>query len=230
MTKLTIILSILSLSLFAQTKREIVVSVDSDTSFLQYRTFPEKDLRLSQAERSFRLSTSCNSVEIRKNQSTFSGELSLFVREVSDFESSSKTHRQTYSLDPLAVQKMFHLIDSLKLDNIPSDTFIKSWRQGFDGIVYVLESKDKVRYSCKGYWTPEAQMLVVEALTIQAFVDRVYALANLKARYENFDTTIPFMSWTCNGVIVSRIMTRKEYRAYKRKKRRLNKTAVKRAP
>ena len=120
--------------------------------------------------------------------------------------------------------KIFKLIDSLKINSIPSDKFIPKWGKGFDGITYMIEYKDTIQHSFKNYWTPSAQDNLEEAVRIQNFVNRVYTLVNSEKLSAIFQNVIPFRSWTCNGTCISRVMTREQYKEYKKKKRKfLNK-------
>lgn len=200
-------------------QKELPLTKDSDTTYWKYRSKVNIDLRSFPVDKAFRLETNCNIVEIRKTDSIYYGYIKFFVREVDELQ-TGKSFQQIFPLNEEIVSKMFMLIDSTEIGKILSDTFIKNWKQGFDGINYILEYKAHDSYSYKSYWTPTAQTNVSEAILIQKFVDEFYSMANSKANYSTFNRNIPFLSWTCNGVIVSRILTRQEYRQYKRKKKR----------
>ncbi len=83
-----------------------------------------------------------------------------------------------------------------------------------------MEYKDFTQHSFKNYWTPKAQDNLEEAVRIQNFVDKVYAIVNSEKLSVIFQKEIPFRSWTCDGTCVSRVMTIEEYKEYKKKKRK----------
>jgi len=225
MTRFIYIALFISLSTFAQSGKEFPLTKDSDTTYWKYRSKGNIDLRSSSVDLAFRLETSCNILEIRKSGSSFYGEISFFVCEV-DKVQTGKSFKQFFPLDNEIVREMFELIDSTAVTKIPSDQFIKGWQQGFDGINYTFEYKTLDSYSYKSYWMPRVQENVPEALSIQKFVDRLYDLASSNTKYKTFEKNIPYLSWTCGGTIVARILSREEYREYKRKKKRENKTAA----
>ena len=166
------------------------------------------------------MQTPCVSVEISKTKGYLKGTVEFFAREIDEFKDSTTVFKRKFNFDSDISLKIFKLIDSLKINSIPSDKFIPKWQQGFDGITYVIEYKDSIQHSFKNYWTPKAQDNLEEAMRIQKFVGIVYAIVNSEKLSVIFQKEIPFRSWTCNGVSISRVMTREEYKEYKKKKRK----------
>jgi hypothetical protein len=199
-------------------QKNIPLTKDSDTTYWKYRSKENVDLRSFPVDNAFRIVTNCNTIEIRKSDSTYFGYIKFNVFEI-DKVQTGKLFQQIFPLNKETVREMFALIDSTEIGKIPSDLFIKNWKQGFDGINYTVEVKTQNSYSYKSYWTPTIQENVPEAILIQKFIDKFYEMANSKANYNTFKRNIPFLSWTCNGVIVSKVLTKTEYRKYKRKKK-----------
>ena len=202
----------------AQVQKNIPLTKDSDTTYWKYRSKENVDLRIFPVDNAFRIETNCNTIEIRKTDSTYYGYIKFYVREI-DKVQTGESFQQIFPLNKEIVREMFALIDSTEIEKIPSDSFIKNWKQGFDGINYNLELKTQNSYSYKSYWTPTIQTNVPEAILIQKFIDKFYSMANSKANYNTFERNIPFLSWTCNGVTLSKVLTRQEYRKYKKKKK-----------
>jgi hypothetical protein len=219
MTRIIFIALLVSYSSFAQLRKELPFTKDSDTTYwMQYRnkTYEAKNGN----DTFFMLQTPCVSVEISKTKGYLKGTVEFFAREIDEFKDSTSVFKRKFNFDSDISLKIFKLIDSLKINSIPSDKFIPKWQQGFDGITYIIEYKDSIQHSFKNYWTPKAQDNLEEAMRIQNFVDNVYAIVNSEKLSVIFQKEIPFRSWTCNGVSISRVMTREEYKEYKKKKRK----------
>ena len=97
------------------------------------------------------------------------------------------------------MDKAFKLIDSIKINELPSDKNIKGWQQGFDGITYFIEYKRGNKYSFKNYWTPSFQDSLKEAMLLLDFIDAISKILNLKDNSEKFQEEIPFDSWSAPG-------------------------------
>lgn len=222
MTRIAFIALLISLTTFAQSQKELPFTKDSDTTYwMHYRN---KTYELdNKNDTFFRLQTACISIEVSKTKSKAKGTIEFFVREVDEFKDSTGVFKRKFNFHSDVALNIFHLIDSLKINSIPSDKFIPKWQQGFDGITYMMEYKDSIQHSFKNYWTPNAQDNLEEALRIQNFVDKVYTIVDSEKLSAIFQKEIPFRSWTCNGGIVSRVMSREEYKEYKKKKRKFKK-------
>ena len=223
MTRIIFITLLISFTSFAQLRKELPLTKDSDTTYwMKYRNKTYE--AVNKNDTFFRLQTPCVSIEISKTRGNLKGTVEFFAREIDEFKDSTSIFKRKFNFDSDITLKIFKLIDSLKINSIPSDKFIPKWGKGFDGITYMIEYKDTIQHSFKNYWTPSAQDNLEEAVRIQNFVNRVYTLVNSEKLSAIFQNEIPFRSWTCNGTCISRVMTREQYKEYKKKKRKfLNK-------
>ena len=214
---------------WSQENKEILTK-DSDTVYWgkymnrQLKKFDIKSINANEGNL-FRLSTYGSIIEIQNNEGNVSGSLTYFVEEVDDSRDEKRTFKKAFSLDNQTVQKLFLLLDSSLVKEIPSDKYIKNWEHGFDGITYFFEIKNDNKYSFKNYWTPKSQD-ISEALKIQSFVDQFYKVIGIEKYSEEFRKQVPFNSYSYNGgsAVIGRPMTQKEYKEYKkrnRKKKRL---------
>jgi len=225
---------LISFSIYSQ-KKELSFTKDSDTVYwMKYNTDVNKmfDLQPIQENKNeivFRIKNHCSQIEISKSKDSVFGKIEFYVKEFDQFKDSTTTFKKQYILNSVTVNQIFHEIDSLKINSIPSDNLIPNWQQGFDGTTYIIEYKNKEQYSFKHYWTPEVQTNINEAIILESFLNRVYAITDVEKINQLFNKEIPFRSWMCYGSasVATRIMTAQEYKEYKKKKRqfeRKNKT------
>lgn len=129
---------------------------------------------------------------------------------------------KSYDLTAQQVSDIKQLYKKLDVQKIPSDKFIKSWQQGFDGITYIIEEKSHKLYAFKNYWTPSAQYEFDESRRILAFTSTIEEIVDYSSKWKEFQREIPFYGWTYNGslIVLKVIVNTKEYRKYKRKKNR----------
>lgn len=131
-----------------------------------------------------------------------SGEIIRFVE-----SSSSDKHKRIFvKRYPISLTNTFQvrrLIDSLKIETLPSDKNIKGWQKGLDGVTYFTEYKKDGQYSFKNYWTPISQDKLDEAIKFQNFVSGLEKILNLRDNSNSFQEDIPFDSWTCPGSATS---------------------------
>lgn len=211
---------------WSQEIREIPLSKDSDTIYwIGYvnRELKKFDINTikDNSGYTFRLSSYGSMIEIQKNNQNYSGSLTYFVDEVDDSRDDKRTFKKIYNIKNFEVEKLFYLIDSTQINQIPSDKFIKNWEHGFDGIIYFFETKDDAEYSFKNYWTPNSQN-IVEAVKIQNFIDNFYTIINIKEYSRIFSKEVPFRSYSFNGgsSVTITPMTQEEYKEYRKRKRK----------
>lgn len=228
---LKIILLICSNLLFSQSKSEkLNLTKDSDTVYWhKYKNeliskHNLEDIIEKNDEQVFRFWTFGTYIEIAINDTLIKGNVTYFVDEVDEF--SKKSFKKTYLLKDGDSKKVVTLINSSKINKIPSDKLIKTWQQGFDGIEYLFECKTKNEYSFKNYWTPKSQVNIEEAKKIQNFIDELRKICQTEKLSKEFEKEIPFRSYSYNGgsVVVTRIMTQEEFKKYKKEKRKRKKT------
>jgi len=101
----------------------------------------------------------------------------------------SVLYQSQFRFDTSLARKAFELTKSI--DTIPTDKSIKNWKQGFDGIIFILEATTASSYSFKTYWTPSVQdSNLTEARMIQKFADDLHSLLDLGQKYRIFFATL----------------------------------------
>lgn len=211
---------------WSQEIREIPLSKDSDTTYWSgYVNRELKEFDISPIKNNsgytFRLSSYGSIIEIQKLNQSYFGAITYFVNEVDDSRDDKRIFKKTYNIKTSEVEKLFSLIDSTQIKQIPSDKFIKNWEHGFDGITYFFEFKNDSEYSFKNYWTPTSQN-IAEAAKVQNFIDNFYKIININEYSKTFRKEVPFRSYSYNGgsSVIMTPMTREEYKEYKKRKRK----------
>lgn len=211
---------------WSQEIREIPLSKDSDTIYWigyvnrELKKFDIKPIK-DNSGYTFRLSSYGSMIEIQKNNQSYFGNLTYFVDEIDDSREVKRLFKKKYEIKNFEVEKLFHLIDSTQINQIPSDKSIKNWERGLDGITYFFETKDDAEYSFKNYWSPNSQN-IDEAAKIQNFIDTFYKIIDIKKYSEIFKKEIPFRSYSFNGgsSVTITPMTQEEYKEYQKRKRK----------
>jgi len=102
-------------------------------------------------------------------------------------------------LDSSIARKIFYLLDTLNIVNIPTDDKIKGWQQGFDGTEYIIETLNERQYDFKTYWTPSIFAdTLIEAKQIQTLVDKLYKDFKLSSYYDKLK--LPKGNYKRNGI------------------------------
>jgi hypothetical protein len=141
---------------------------DSDTSFwYTYKNSCVRDFKLGLIETDsakyvLRFWSNGLTIKLTKNSSKYLGHVTRFVEQYPT-KSKKKCFVKKTDLPPHVVDKAFKLIDSIKINELPSDKNIKGWQKGLDGITYFIEYKVDNNYSFKNYWTPTSQGSLAEA-------------------------------------------------------------------
>lgn len=211
---------------WSQEIREIPLSKDSDTIYwIGYKNRELKKFDINQIKDnsgySFRLSSFGRMIEIKKVNQYYFGTLTYFAKEVDDSREDERTFKKTYDIKNTVVEKLFHLIDSTQINQIPSDKFIKNWEHGLDGTTYFFETKNDIEYSFKNYWSPKSQN-ISEASKIENFINEFYTIIDFPKYLEFFHKEIPFRGYSYNGgsSVIIKPMTIEEYKEYKKRKRK----------
>ena len=224
MRLLTIFFSLTILNSFGQDlSKEVQITSDSDTAFwAKYYSPIIKKLALIKPNSDtnfFRVSSSKYFLELSQK----SNRIVFYVQEIWESEQTGETYIKSFDIDAAQVKKIKLLKDSLEINNIPSDKYISGWARGLDGITYLFENKKDNNYSFKNYWTPSSQGNFKEAQTILTFTNQLDEIIEYSAKRRLFEREIPFYGWTYNGssmATVRVISNTKEYRRYKRMKKR----------
>lgn len=152
-----------------------------------------KPLKDSPYEFHFRVWTENQVLDIWQNsQNIFSGSLTLWAEEYTYDDGPSRTFFKQYKVSSKTVLGIKNLIDSHKILTIPSDSEIKGWNQGCDGITYKLEFCDRQNYYFKSYWTPSVIENVPEAKIILHFILKIRENGNYERLWKAFVQKIPY--------------------------------------
>lgn len=189
------------------------------------------DLKLPQLINStdtfhFRFWTNGQAIDIwSNNYKIFYGQISNFTNTYVSYDmekQKSKPSKLIFNqtqLDTLLARHAFELIKTV--EKIPSQDSIRGWSRGFDGITYLFEVSTPASYTFKNYWTPQAQdSILIAATQIQAFVDTIYSLLNLKKEYDAFFETLPPGSYTNDNYLITTKMSKRQMKKWKRYEKR----------
>jgi len=218
-----IICIVLTGNLIAQNKNDFRLTTDSDTNFwYRYHMKNIDKLEYLKPQDSidfFRISSSDYFLELSED---YNGTISFYVNEIWDYRGTGEYFIKSYELEKEQLEQIKRLIDSLKINSIPSDKFIEQWTNGGDGITYFIESKDSNEYSFKHYWTPSSQIDFPESVSIQFFINQIDGIVNYEEMKKLFENDIPFYGYGYKGSGTYTTITEdtKEYRKYKKRKER----------
>lgn len=203
--------------------KNIQITADSDTAFwAKYYSPTLEKLKLinpNSDKNFFRISSSKYFLELSQNSS----KAVFYVHEIWEGKQTGETYIKSFDLNLEQVIKIKLMFDCLEINTIPSDKYISNWIHGFDGITYIFENKKDNSYSFKNYWTPSSQKNLKEAQDILNFTNQLDDIIDYSAKRKSFENGIPFYGWTYNGssmAAVRVISNTKEYRRYKRMKKR----------
>lgn len=215
---LFIIFLFFTLNLFAQ---QYELTKDSDTQYYsKYEKPIIEKLKLIQPEENknfFRFSSDKYYLEL----SNESNKYLIYADEIWETKRTGELFIKQIDLTGKQVDEIKSLIDSLKINTIPSDNQIKDWTFGFDGIIYKFELKKGNKYSYKHYWTPTSQQRFAESNTINFFVTKIDKIIDYQENSSKFSKEVPYFTWTRDGVSWSAIkmINRENYSEYKRYKK-----------
>jgi len=209
MKKLHIITILLLLSFqttFSQTKE-----IKGDTAYwyknnveLQ-KTLDLKNFEKSSDEFSFRLRNHGQVIEIIKDSSRYSGNITNYIYHT---KKANRNKTETLSskivLSSEQAKDVYNIVQKSKILDLPTDKDIEDWSQGFDGITYIIEHSDKNTYWLKSYWTPTAQDSIPEALIVLDLVKSLSDTLSLQETYSSFRNTLPKKGCYNSGGMVNR--------------------------
>ena len=200
MKTLIFLLLLFSLTNSAFAQEDFHLSNDSDTAFWNNysRQFKLGFIENDTNTYSFRFWSSGLVIKVVGKTSQNFGEIIRFV-EAYPKKKKKKVFTRHYPITSSQASQVRHLIDSLKIETLPTDKNIKGWEHGFDGIEYFTEFRKNGLYTFKNYWTPTAQETLKEAILFQSFVSGLSKILDLKNNGKEFQDDIPFDSWTYPG-------------------------------
>lgn len=215
----------IALNLFSQVSKNYKLTKDSDTlHYYKYEKPIIEKLKLIKPENNknfFRFSSDKYYLEL----SDESNKYLIYADEIWDNIRTGETFIKQINLTKSQVAKIESLIDSLKINEIPSDNQIEKWELGFDGITYKLEVKNGISYSYKHYWTPTSQEKFTESNLINSFITEIDKIIDYQGNAKKFTKEVPYFTWTRDGVAWNavKILTQEnnsEYEKYKKRKKK----------
>ena len=218
-----------SFFVFGQEKPDYELTKDSDTlHYYKYEKPIIEKLKLLKPEENsnfFRFSSDKYYLELSK----ISNKYLIYADEIWDNKKTGEIFITEIQLTTNQVTEINNLIDSLKINDIPSDNQIREWTFGHDGITYKIENKNAKNYSYKHYWTPPSQEKFTESDKINLFIKEIDRIIDYKTNREKFVNEVPYFTWTTDGVSWSavKVLTKENYSEYK-KYRKLKKRQMKR--
>lgn len=178
----------------------------------KYTTNPDFiDVEKSSNSLVFRISSLTKAVTIiTDDRNNFSG---TFTRYVScpdnKFDSYSKKINSKVS------EKIYAILISNSVFNIPSDNEIPGWSAGFAGREVLIEKKENGIYSINEYWTPEIFPDIPEAKIINIIDKEIFEL--LRDYEFSEDLLLKDCEYAYNGLKGIKIQTAKSKRKSKKK-------------
>ena len=192
-------------------QNKFIFSKDSDTVFWygqknEYaRQFQLDLIENNKSTHVFRIWVPGEIIKVETTDSIFSGDITLFVEDNSD---AKKTFKKKYIISPNQARKTLDLINSMQIENLPSDNQIKNWKkENMDGTTLFIEYKKGNQYSFKTYFVPERQDTLNEAVILMNFFNNVRLEINTAFFNKDFLDHVPFSSWSSPGsrTIISKV-------------------------
>jgi len=179
--------------MFSQTKE-----IKGDTAFWYKRnielrkTLDLKNLEQSTNEFNFRFSNYGQVIEISKDSSRYSGNITNFIYHTQKGNrNEAKTLKNKIELSSKQAEEVYNIIEKSKISDLPTDEKIENWKQGLDGTTYIIEHSDKETYWIKKYWTPTTQDSIPEAIIVLDLIKNLSDTLNLQEIYSSFKNTLP---------------------------------------
>ena len=187
-----ILLFLLSFQItFSQTKE-----IKGDTVYWFKRNKElQKTLELKNFEKStddfnFRFWNHGQVIEITKDSSAISGIITNYIYHTKK-KNKSETLSNKIILSSEQAKNVYNIIQNSEILNLQSDNEIEDWKQGVDGITYIIEYSDKENYWFKNYWTPSVQDSIPEALIVLNLVESLSDTLKLQETYTKFKDDLP---------------------------------------
>lgn len=150
----------------------------------------------SNLEFEFRFWDGYKVIRLWKSDGELSSEVIYFLREYKEEKASDYNEGRLYhssqKLNKKTTQAINNLINDFNILKIPTDNQIEGWKQGFDGVNYIIETCELNSYSFKNYWTPTSFPELKEARFMQYFVVQINSLEQIDKGFEKFMAKQPF--------------------------------------
>lgn len=168
----------------------------------------------------FRLWSDTYIIDVCKNGHDVTADLIRWAEEVTPNNEppTGRVFKQIHALDAKGLT-IDSLINQSKIKEIPDQSEIDAWQQGFDGTAYMIEYTADSVYYFKWYWTPDAQKGVREAVVVKQFLVSTMAIVETSEGHQQFAASIPFQCWTNGGISMGcKVLTKSQVKKYKRER------------
>jgi hypothetical protein len=158
----------------------------------------------------------------QSSDSLLQGVVTIYTEENVDVSKEKPTYRVYYSrirLTPDQVEKLNYHMQTSGIMKLPTDSLIKGWTKGFDGVTYCLEYKNDELHTFKSFWSPQAQSTILEGELVQSFAEYVEVVIDLNTIQKEFVEQIPFESYSTGGPSIAIRILNKAQRHYYKKER-----------
>jgi hypothetical protein len=135
-----------------------------------------QDLTVSKDSLHFRVSTVSETVDVWTNDyKAFKGTITAFIK---CSKSNQPETFKTYSkpIDDSTAKRIYQIVNSNQIFEIPTDKEITGWNQGFDGIEILIEHSTPTLYDFKEYWTPSMFPEIKDAKIIDTVQRQVWTI------------------------------------------------------
>jgi hypothetical protein len=191
----------ISFTSFSQEKKSIEIptfQTQTDTSplFLSTNKLRQQinlpDLRESKDSFHFRFWTDIQAIDIwTTGKGIYQGSITNYAQRYNEklprhgkYE-VDKVFSNHFALDTVIARRIFNMLETLSIITIPTDDKIKGWKQGFDGIEFLIETSSPITYSFKTYWTPSVFAdSIAEAKKIQILASGLFEHFRLGKYYQ----------------------------------------------
>ena len=196
------LLIILFLTLITVKVESQTMAIIGDTTLYNRYTIPlleetkSPNFLDSKNDFNFRLEYYGQIIDISKKDNQIIGTLTNYIYKLGK---KRKTISAKSSLNNSLALQTYQLIYDSEVLDLKTDKEIKDWKQGADGITYIIEHSDKNNYWYKTYWTPSIQDSIPEAITINNFIANISNILDLRENYKRFRDQIPHNGCYGNG-------------------------------
>lgn len=186
-----------SLSLPAQQLKNIEIPVTgNDTSYWYKQTavlaagMKLQNLQMATDSLYFRIWNmgAYQVADIRINNHSVNGTITCFAIQYGKAFEVKKVFFKTGNLDKEVSELVLKAYSSQQVENIPSEEKIKGWRNGFDGIQYLVEIATPENYAFRTYWSPHLfSDSLPEAKRIESFTEYLFHTLNVGSYIRSFN-------------------------------------------
>ena len=183
--------------------QERTLTQDSDTTFwYDWKSGIVEELGLTQIDQSehdfeFRFWAGNRVIRLWNENRTMRSEVIFFIREYDDKKEmpEGRLYQSGLLLNDRTTAEIHDLLLDFDILKFPTDEQIDGWRQGFDGVTYIIEVAEQRTFSFKSYWTPNSYPNIKEARYIKYFVNQISEIRQIDQSFDKYMAKLPFQSY-----------------------------------